>query len=222
MFLSAQRRHILSLTASQVVLVTSQRVAPRINLSVGFAGGGWTGDARDRVTSRHQKFFGSGQMPTSGSFRRADDRLHEMNLCFMCLSHVSETLKVFLAETGLIPKLPGGVRLSDMHVSENLYEQKLIIHSVLAGCDSGFGNVTAKHLDSLGFNVFATVLDLKGDGARELQRTCSPRLTLLQVDITQPQQVQQALLDTKAKLGLKGKQQATSFAETNVQLWRCW
>ncbi|XP_039989569.1 corticosteroid 11-beta-dehydrogenase isozyme 2 isoform X3 [Xiphias gladius] len=72
------------------------------------------------------------------------------------------------------------------------------------GCDSGFGNATAKRLDALGFEVFATVLDLSGDGARELQRTCSPHLTLLQVDITQPQQVQQALLDTKAKLGLKG------------------
>ncbi|XP_068182642.1 11-beta-hydroxysteroid dehydrogenase type 2 [Antennarius striatus] len=75
---------------------------------------------------------------------------------------------------------------------------------LITGCDSGFGNATAKHLDSLGFEVFATVLDLSGDGARMLQRTCSSRLTLLQVDITQPQQVQQALLDTKAKLGLQG------------------
>nr|ARX76290.1 corticosteroid 11-beta-dehydrogenase isozyme 2 [Thalassoma bifasciatum] len=74
----------------------------------------------------------------------------------------------------------------------------------ITGCDTGFGNAAAKHLDALGFEVFATVLDLSGDGARDLQRTCSPRLTLLQVDITQPQQVQQALLDTKAKLGLKG------------------
>lgn len=74
----------------------------------------------------------------------------------------------------------------------------------ITGCDSGFGKATAKHLDALGFDVFATVLDLTGDGARELQRSCSPRLTLLQVDITQPQQVQQALLDTKAKLGLRG------------------
>ena len=48
------------------------------------------------------------------------------------------------------------------------------------------------------------MLDLSGEGARDLKRTCSPRLTLLQVDITQPQQVQQALLDTKAKLGLRG------------------
>ncbi|XP_016520330.1 corticosteroid 11-beta-dehydrogenase isozyme 2-like [Poecilia formosa] len=75
---------------------------------------------------------------------------------------------------------------------------------VPAGCDTGFGNAAAKHLDSLGLDVFATVLDLKGDGARALRRSCSSRLTLLQVDITQPQQVQQALLDTKAKLGLRG------------------
>ncbi|KAF3686140.1 Corticosteroid 11-beta-dehydrogenase isozyme 2 [Channa argus] len=74
----------------------------------------------------------------------------------------------------------------------------------ITGCDSGFGKAAAKRLDSLGFEVFATVLDLSGEGARELQRTCSPRLTLLQVDITQPQQVQQALLDTKAVLGLRG------------------
>ncbi|KAF7642930.1 hypothetical protein LDENG_00248070, partial [Lucifuga dentata] len=71
-------------------------------------------------------------------------------------------------------------------------------------CDSGFGKAAAKRLDWLGFEVFATVLDLSGEGARDLQRTCSPCLTLLQVDITQPQQVQQALLDTEAKLGLKG------------------
>ncbi|TNM90539.1 hypothetical protein fugu_002828 [Takifugu bimaculatus] len=74
----------------------------------------------------------------------------------------------------------------------------------ITGCDSGFGKATAQHLDALGFEVFATVLDLSGVGALDLQRTCSPRLTLLQVDITQPQQVQQALLDTKAKLGMNG------------------
>ncbi|XP_053284306.1 11-beta-hydroxysteroid dehydrogenase type 2 [Pleuronectes platessa] len=74
----------------------------------------------------------------------------------------------------------------------------------ITGCDSGFGHATAKRLDSLGFEVFATVLDLSGEGARELQRTCSPHLTLLQVDITQSQQVDQALLDTRAKLGPRG------------------
>ncbi|KAF0042705.1 hypothetical protein F2P81_004042 [Scophthalmus maximus] len=75
---------------------------------------------------------------------------------------------------------------------------------VSSGCDSGFGKASAKRLDALGFEVFATVLDVSGDGARELQRSCSGRLTLLQVDITEPQQVQQALLHTKARLGLRG------------------
>lgn len=80
----------------------------------------------------------------------------------------------------------------------------MTLRSAPAGCDSGFGKATAEHLDALGCEVFATVLDLSGVGARDLQRTCSPRLTLLQVDITQPHQVQQALLDTKAKLGNNG------------------
>uniref|UniRef100_A0A1A7XSU0 11-beta-hydroxysteroid dehydrogenase type 2 n=1 Tax=Iconisemion striatum TaxID=60296 RepID=A0A1A7XSU0_9TELE len=74
----------------------------------------------------------------------------------------------------------------------------------ITGCDSGFGNAAVKRLDSLGFEVFATVMDLTGHGARDLQRSCSSRLTLMQVDITQPQQVQQALLDTRAKLGHRG------------------
>lgn len=73
------------------------------------------------------------------------------------------------------------------------------------GCDTGFGHATARRLDAMGFQVFATVLDADGDGAKRLKSSCSPRLTLLQVDITQPQQVQQALLNTKDKLGMKGE-----------------
>lgn len=75
---------------------------------------------------------------------------------------------------------------------------------LITGCDTGFGHAAAKRLDALGFEVFATVLNLAGEGAQELQRTCSPRLTLLQVDITRPEDVQQALLHTKAKLGMRG------------------
>ncbi|KAL0188931.1 hypothetical protein M9458_016030, partial [Cirrhinus mrigala] len=60
-------------------------------------------------------------------------------------------------------------------------------------CDSGFGNATAKRLDAMGFEVFATVLNLDGEGANHLRK----------VDITQPQQIEQALIDTKAKLGMR-------------------
>ncbi|GAA6096584.1 11-beta-hydroxysteroid dehydrogenase type 2 [Tachysurus ichikawai] len=75
---------------------------------------------------------------------------------------------------------------------------------VTSGCDSGFGHATARRLDAMGFQVFATVLDADAEGAKRLRSSCSSRLTLLQVDITQPQQVHQALLNTKAKLGMKG------------------
>ena len=73
------------------------------------------------------------------------------------------------------------------------------------GCDSGFGKASAKRLDALGFKVFATVMDLSGEGAMELRSACSSRLSLLQVDITRPEQVQQMLLAIKTELGLKGE-----------------
>ncbi|KAM9825282.1 11-beta-hydroxysteroid dehydrogenase type 2-like isoform 2-T2 [Syngnathus typhle] len=77
---------------------------------------------------------------------------------------------------------------------------------VITGCDSGFGKATARHLDGLGFRVFATVLEAEGEGACELQRACSPRLSLLQLDITQPQQVRGALAQVQAQLGPQGDQ----------------
>ncbi|XP_058849889.1 11-beta-hydroxysteroid dehydrogenase type 2-like isoform X2 [Acipenser ruthenus] len=76
----------------------------------------------------------------------------------------------------------------------------------ITGCDSGFGKAAVMFLDSLGFQVFASVLDLEGAGAQELQKTCSARLTLIHMDITKPEQVQEALRITKAKLGVKGEQ----------------
>ncbi|XP_059927314.1 11-beta-hydroxysteroid dehydrogenase type 2 [Gadus macrocephalus] len=74
----------------------------------------------------------------------------------------------------------------------------------ITGCDSGFGKASAKRLDALGFKVFATVMDQSGEGAMELRSACSSRLSLLQVDITRPEQVQQMLLAIKTELGLKG------------------
>lgn len=67
----------------------------------------------------------------------------------------------------------------------------------------------------MGFEVFATVLNLDGEGAKHLRTVCSSRLTLLQVDITQPQQVQQALLDTKAKLGMRGEDLFLHYARNS-------
>ncbi|KAL3065012.1 hypothetical protein OYC64_001118 [Pagothenia borchgrevinki] len=75
---------------------------------------------------------------------------------------------------------------------------------LITGCDSGFGQATARRLDSLGFQVFATVLDLNSSGAKDLQRSCSSLLTLLRVDITQQSHVQQALTKVQSLLGPRG------------------
>ncbi|KGL76896.1 Estradiol 17-beta-dehydrogenase 2, partial [Tinamus guttatus] len=69
-----------------------------------------------------------------------------------------------------------------------------------SGSDTGIGHALAKYLDSLGFVVFAGVLNKDGPGAEELRRACSQRLSLLQLDITNPTQVKEAYLKVAEKV----------------------
>ncbi|KFP82406.1 Estradiol 17-beta-dehydrogenase 2, partial [Acanthisitta chloris] len=71
---------------------------------------------------------------------------------------------------------------------------------MLPGCDSGIGHALAKYLDSLGFVVFAGVLNEDGPGAEELQQSCSWRLSVLQLDITNATQVKEAYLKVSEKV----------------------
>uniref|UniRef100_A0A8D0GMX0 Hydroxysteroid 17-beta dehydrogenase 2 n=1 Tax=Sphenodon punctatus TaxID=8508 RepID=A0A8D0GMX0_SPHPU len=66
--------------------------------------------------------------------------------------------------------------------------------SVSLRTDSGIGHELAKYLDRLGFIVFAGVLNKKGPGAEELKRSCSQRLSILQMDITNSAHVKEAYL----------------------------
>uniref|UniRef100_A0A8B9MVT2 Hydroxysteroid 11-beta dehydrogenase 2 n=1 Tax=Accipiter nisus TaxID=211598 RepID=A0A8B9MVT2_9AVES len=87
----------------------------------------------------------------------------------------------------------------------------------LAGCDSGFGQATARHLDAMGFRVFASVLDPQGPGAQELRRSCSPSLTLLQMDLTKPEDIQRVLQHVQAhtnSTGLWGLVNNAGFNDT--------
>uniref|UniRef100_A0A8D2NVH9 11-beta-hydroxysteroid dehydrogenase type 2 n=1 Tax=Zosterops lateralis melanops TaxID=1220523 RepID=A0A8D2NVH9_ZOSLA len=84
-------------------------------------------------------------------------------------------------------------------------------------CDSGFGQATARHLDIMGFRVFASVLDLQSPGAQELRRSCSPRLTLLQMDLTKPEDIQRVLQHIQAhtnSTGLWGLVNNAGFNDT--------
>ncbi|NXW14649.1 DHB2 dehydrogenase, partial [Circaetus pectoralis] len=71
---------------------------------------------------------------------------------------------------------------------------------MLSGSDTGIGHALAKYLDNLGFVVFAGVLHKDGPGAEELRKTCSRRLCLLQLDITNATQVKEAYLKVSEKV----------------------
>ncbi|XP_074014245.1 17-beta-hydroxysteroid dehydrogenase type 2 [Numenius arquata] len=71
---------------------------------------------------------------------------------------------------------------------------------LITGSDTGIGHALAKYLDNLGFVVFAGVLNKDGPGAEDLRRTCSRRLSLVQLDITNATQVKEAYLKVSEKV----------------------
>ncbi|XP_072374017.1 17-beta-hydroxysteroid dehydrogenase type 2 [Scyliorhinus torazame] len=75
---------------------------------------------------------------------------------------------------------------------------------LITGCDSGFGHALAKHLDQLDFTVFAGVLHQEGPGAEDLRMAGSHRLTVLQLDVTNSEQIARTFAKIKAELGNKG------------------
>ncbi|TMS06350.1 Retinol dehydrogenase 7 [Larimichthys crocea] len=60
----------------------------------------------------------------------------------------------------------------------------------ITGCDSGFGNVLAKHLDQLGFCVIASCYTENGED--ELKKNASGRLTTIHLDVTDSESVRKA------------------------------
>ncbi len=66
---------------------------------------------------------------------------------------------------------------------------------LITGCDTGFGLILAKHLHSLGFQVFAGCLlkNLGGPGAKELEALDPGRVHVLQLDVTKDEDWKEAL-----------------------------
>ncbi|XP_076025991.1 retinol dehydrogenase 7-like [Genypterus blacodes] len=75
-------------------------------------------------------------------------------------------------------------------------------HVYITGCDSGFGNLLARHLDKLGFSVIAGCYSEKGED--ELRKSCSDRLTTLHLDVTDHENVTNTAAFIKAQVGEKG------------------
>ncbi|XP_047456660.1 dehydrogenase/reductase SDR family member 9 [Mugil cephalus] len=72
----------------------------------------------------------------------------------------------------------------------------------ITGCDSGFGNLLARHLDKLGFLVIAGCYTDKGED--ELKKSSSERLTTIHVDVSDSKSVSKAADVIKSLVGQKG------------------
>lgn len=70
----------------------------------------------------------------------------------------------------------------------------------VAGCDRGIGFALAQHLDTLGYHVVAGCLCREGSGARNLQRSTSPRLATIQLDVQDHTQIAQAAITVQQLL----------------------
>ncbi|KAF7643039.1 hypothetical protein LDENG_00246130 [Lucifuga dentata] len=72
----------------------------------------------------------------------------------------------------------------------------------ITGCDTGFGNLLARHLDKLGFPVIAGCYTEKGED--ELKKISSDRLTAIHLDVTDHESVNKVAALIKTKVGQKG------------------
>ncbi|PSN41217.1 hypothetical protein C0J52_04192 [Blattella germanica] len=79
-------------------------------------------------------------------------------------------------------------------------EDKAIL---ITGCDTGFGNQFAEIMDKKGITVYAGCLFPEGEGAAQLRKTCSNRLKILKMDVTNDEQVQNAVQTVSSSLGNK-------------------
>lgn len=73
----------------------------------------------------------------------------------------------------------------------------------ITGCDSGFGNLLARHLDKLGFRVIAACFTEKGED--ELKKISSERLTTTHLDVTDSTSVSKTAALIKTLVGEKGE-----------------
>lgn len=73
----------------------------------------------------------------------------------------------------------------------------------ITGCDSGFGNLLARHLDQLGYRVIAGCYTEKGEV--ELKKSTTNRLTTFQLDVSKSESVAKVAASIKTLVGQKGE-----------------
>ncbi|XP_029375278.1 retinol dehydrogenase 16-like [Echeneis naucrates] len=72
----------------------------------------------------------------------------------------------------------------------------------ITGCDSGFGNLLARHLDKQGFKVIASCFTEKGE--EDLKKSCSGSLTTAHLDVRSSDSIAKVAAMIKDKVGERG------------------
>ncbi|XP_033471331.2 retinol dehydrogenase 7-like [Epinephelus lanceolatus] len=72
----------------------------------------------------------------------------------------------------------------------------------ITGCDSGFGNLLARHLDKKGFRVIAGCFTEKGE--EDLKKSCSSNLITTHLDVRSKDSVAKVAAMIKDKVGARG------------------
>lgn len=75
---------------------------------------------------------------------------------------------------------------------------------LITGCDTGFGHALVKKLDNIGMRVFAGCLDKDSPGAISLKNSCSERVHILQLDITNEKEIEAATGIVRERVGEEG------------------
>ncbi|XP_038047821.1 17-beta-hydroxysteroid dehydrogenase type 2-like [Patiria miniata] len=93
---------------------------------------------------------------------------------------------------------------------------------LITGCDTGLGHATALYLDSLGAHVLACCYDKNGAGERDLVANSSSRLMTIELDVTDQDQIQEALeivkdlLDGRELWGVVNNAGVCLYAEAEI------
>ncbi|KAK5847662.1 hypothetical protein PBY51_016772 [Eleginops maclovinus] len=89
----------------------------------------------------------------------------------------------------------------------------------ITGCDTGFGNLLARHLDSKGFRVIASCFSEKGE--EDLRKSCSTNLTTTHLDVRSQDSVAKVAAMIKDKVGERGLWAVVNNAGVSVPSAPC-
>lgn len=89
----------------------------------------------------------------------------------------------------------------------------------ITGCDSGFGNLLARHLDKEGFRVIASCYTEKGE--ESLKKSCSSNLITTHLDVRSKESVAKVAAMIKDKVGERGLWAVVNNAGVSVPSAPC-